>query len=383
MTSKVASNRPSDHRRAALKQAEGDLGCEVSNFFPIERYYTAADKVLASFNKAFEEKRLDDSYVLGKRFARFSIESIPQHNYYHAARYAPLQQRNEHNVTTVISKLEQVTMWMDIEEAEKERQRQEYQRKVQAQRQKLQAAKIRKLEQQEEARYKELQERVEQQRKKSQRGTTQNVEQSALNKLQLLSSQNGSTSAKHLSSHVSDMDIGSGTDSRNCKSMSELNTPSLNDEPETAEQCSTSRLSRWQQQEEGGSSIDAPGPHLGGDSGEDLLPPPIPPPSFDSTPPPPSYNQVVAEHGKLVQPTNRRHSSSNSMSSIQRTVSAPAGGAVIRSDSSDLISFPEAPDEEILPPPPPYCKSVLLSCRTIVRSCTCVDSHYSNMFSIL
>jgi hypothetical protein len=353
MTSKVASDGPSKHRRAALRQAEGDLGFSVSNFFPIERYYTAADKVLQSFNKAFEEKRLDDAYVLGLRFATFSIESLPQHDYYRASRYAPLKRRNEQNVTSVISKLEQVTMWMDTEEAEKERLRQEYQRQVEAQRQKLQEAKVRKLQQLEEARYKQLQERIEQQRKKSQRGTTQNVEQSAMSKLQLLSSQNGSTNSEHLSSHMSDMNIGS--DQRNCKSMSSLNTPSINGEPETSERSSTSRRSRWQQQEEGG-SIDAPGSHLGGDS-DDVLPPPIPPPSLDITPPPPppppSYNQVVAEHGKLVQPTNRRHSS-DSMPSIQRTVSAPAGGAIIRSESSDLISFPEAPDEEVLPPPPPY-----------------------------
>lgn len=365
MTSKVASDGPSKHRRAALRQAEGDLGFSVSNFFPIERYYTAADKVLQSFNKAFEEKRLDDAYVLGLRFATFSIESLPQHDYYRASRYAPLKRRNEQNVTSVISKLEQVTMWMDTEEAEKERLRQEYQRQVEAQRQKLQEAKVRKLQQLEEARYKQLQERIEQQRKKSQRGTTQNVEQSAMSKLQLLSSQNGSTNSEHLSSHMSDMNIGS--DQRNCKSMSSLNTPSINGEPETSERSSTSRRSRWQQQEEGG-SIDAPGSHLGGDS-DDVLPPPIPPPSLDITPPPPppppSYNQVVAEHGKLVQPTNRRHSS-DSMPSIQRTVSAPAGGAIIRSDSSDLISFPEAPDEEVLPPPPPYCKSVLISCGTTV-----------------
>ena len=264
MTSKVASGRPSEHRRAALRQAEGDLGFAVSNFFPIDRYYTAADKVLASFNKAFAEKRLDDSYVLGLRFATFSLESLPQHDYYQASRYAPLKRRNEQNVTTVISKLEQVTMWMDTEEAEKERLRQEYERQVEAQRQKLQEAKIRKLEQLEEARYKQLQERVEQQRKKSQRGSTQNVEQSALSKLQLLSSQNGPTLSvsEHVSSHLSDMDIGSSSDSRNCKSMSSLNTPSMKDEPETSEHGSTLRRSRWQQQQQQQRKVGAVSMHL-------------------------------------------------------------------------------------------------------------------------
>ena len=42
--------RPSDERRNRLKEADSELGNGrgvplVSNFFPIERYYDAADKV--------------------------------------------------------------------------------------------------------------------------------------------------------------------------------------------------------------------------------------------------------------------------------------------------------------------------------------------------
>jgi hypothetical protein len=45
----LAAPRPSDGRRAALREADaglGEMGVPiVSNFFPIERYYDAARKV--------------------------------------------------------------------------------------------------------------------------------------------------------------------------------------------------------------------------------------------------------------------------------------------------------------------------------------------------
>lgn len=358
----MSSMRPSEGRRAALRKAEGEMGAEVSNFFPIERYYDAAEKVLHSFLKAYEEKRLDDAYVLGLRFATFSIEGLPKHDYYRSSRYLSLKKKNEQNVTVVVAKLELVAKWMDEEEAHRERLRQEYRTKIEAHRKRIEQEKVRKQEEIEKARYKELQDRVEQQRRKSQRGgAAANVEQSALSKLQMLSNGSiGSPSSEHLSSHLSDMDIGSSD--RNCKSMSSLTTPNGNGRPGSMERgiSTRSRRSRWQQ-EEGG--IDAPGPHLGG--GEDALPPPIPPP-MDSTPPPPSYNQVVAEHDKLVAPTNRIHPPGSA--GVQRTVTAPAGGAIIRS-GSDLISFPEPPEEvtELLPPPPPYCKCLLCTFFTLPR----------------
>ena len=339
--------RPSEGRRAALRRAEGEMGAEVSNFFPIERYYAAADKVLHSFQKAYDEKRLDDAYVLGKRYATFSLEALPRHDYYRASRYASLQKKNNQNVQKVIVMLEQVAKWMDEEEAEKQRLREEYRKRIEAER-------VRQQEAIEKARYKELQDRIEQQRRKTRRGTA-NVEQSAMSKLQMLSkgfpeppsqppgqrmnSSNGSVGppkGEHLSSQISDMDIGND---RHCKSMSSLN-PNGNERPGTARAASArSRRSRWQQEETG---IDAPGSLL---TEDEALPPPIPPPSEMDTPPPPSYNQAIAEHDKLVPPTS---------SAVQRTVTAPAGGAIFRS-GSDLISFPEAPDE-VLPPPPPYCK---------------------------
>jgi len=353
MSSAQVATRPSEARRAALRQAEGEIGAEISSFFPIERYYDASEKVLHSFLKAYDEKRLDDAYVLGKRFATFSLEGLPKHDYYRASRYATLQKKNNQNVQRVIAKLEQVAKWMDVEEAEKERLRQEYRKRVEAERKRREAELVRQQEAIEKARYKELQDRIEQQRRKSGRSTA-NVEQSAMSKLQMLSKtapsgQPGSSESEHLSSRVNGMNI---DNDRNCKSTGSMVIPTAKERPGTQRAASTrSRRSRWQQ-EEGG--IDAPGSRLGGD---EALPPPIPPPSLD-TPPPPSYNQVVSEQDKLVQQqTNRRPSSSNELA-VQRTITAPAGGAIIRS-GSDLVSFPEPPGvEESLPPPPPYCECI-------------------------
>jgi len=353
MTTQVI--RPSEARRAALRQAEGEMGAEVSNFFPIERYYSAADKVLQSFLNAYNEKRLDDAYVLGKRFATFSLEGLPKHDYYRSPRYAKLQKKNNENLEKVIARLEQVAKWMDEEEAEKQRLREEYRKRLEAERKRVEQERVRQQEAIEKARYKELQERVEQQRKKSQRGTA-NVQQSAMSKLQMLSQssfpdvplqQPGSTTQNgSLRNQLGDTDI----NDRHCKSTGSLlpNETAARPGPERAISTRT-RRSRWQQ-EEGG--IDAPGSHLGG---EDPLPPPIPPPSVEDTPPPPSYNQVVAQHDKLVSSTKRTPNASSQLS-VQRTVTAPAGGAIIRS-GSDLISFPEPPDE-VLPPPPPYCECI-------------------------
>ena len=353
MTAQV-SIRPSEGRRAALRKAEGEINVEVSNFFPIERYYDGADKVLHSFLKAYDEKRLDDAYVLGKRFATFSLEGLPKHDYYRSPKYASLQKKNNQQLQLVISKLEQVCLWMDEEEAEKERLRQEYRKRVQAEQERIQQERVRKQQEIEEKRYKELQERVEQQRKKTQRGGTANVEQSAMNKLQMLrkTSSSRQTSNTSLTSQLSDMDI-------DRKSTGSIHYSP----PERPEQAParSSRRSRWQQEEQA-SGIDAPGSHMGG---EEALPPPIPPPV--ETPPPPSYSQALAEHDKLLPPPTNGQPLSNAP--VQRTVTAPAGGAILRMDS-DLISFPEPPSEEILPPPP-YCEcSIACSSLHVVVCCT-------------
>jgi hypothetical protein len=294
---------------------------QVSNFFPLERYYEAADKVLQSFEKAYSEQRLDDAYVLGKRYARYSLESLPQHDYFRSSKYAVKRRDNDQHVQRVLQKLEQVALWMDAEEAQREKLRLERRRRLEQER-------VRQQEAIEKARYQELEQRIAMQQKKSSRSVSESsVKESALSKLQMLGSsspQLGGSSLKpqRLSSGVSEMNIGNGD-------KSSLNGESGHDRP-SSQHTTGGRRSRWQQNERSDSS------QLSDTSLPPPLPPPIPPPI-----PPPSYDQIVSkDHLRPPQ---------------KHTVAAPAGGAVVRS-KSDLISLPSDDLSEVLPPPPPYCE---------------------------
>ena len=60
-------------RRQQLRDADANNSTipTVSNFFPLERYYEASDKVLQTFETAFEARRLDEAYVYGMRYCTF------------------------------------------------------------------------------------------------------------------------------------------------------------------------------------------------------------------------------------------------------------------------------------------------------------------------
>lgn len=308
-------SRPSEGRRAALRNLEGDMQVEVSNFFPLERYYDAADKVLQSFQNAYNEKRLDDAYVLGKRYARFSLEALPQHDYYRSSKYVGRRKQNDTNVQRVLEKLEQVALWMDAEEEEREKLRRE-------RRKRLEEERVRQQEAIERARYQELKQRIALQQKKSARTfSEETIKESALSKLQMLGSMTSSRRMDDGSnaslSHLSDMDVGDGP--------IDEGSQSAHDRPSSQQQSTSSRRSRWQQNEVSDSQLS-----------EESLPPPLPPPI-----PPPSYDQVVSK---------------NPLRFVQHPVVAPAGGAVVRS-KSDLISLPSSDElSEPLLPPPPYCE---------------------------
>jgi hypothetical protein len=187
--------RPSDARRKALN-AELTVP-SVSNFFPIENYYDAADKVYESFQLAFQQSQgsqkngskqktpLDDAYVYGKRYCTFCINAIPEHNYYNAVRYRSLQVQHTRQVTKVLTQLEQVATEMDKEELEKQRQREIHHQKKQEERENI-----------ERKQYEDLQRRVQKQMQQSKaqsqhqnsdvRSDPDNLEASALSKLELL-----------------------------------------------------------------------------------------------------------------------------------------------------------------------------------------------------
>jgi hypothetical protein len=177
--------RPSDERRKALNQ---ELTIPmVSNFFPLDRYYEAADKVYhgfqQSYQKAFakngkiskeQDSALDDAYVYGKRYCTFCLDSLPQHGYYGTVKYRALQRQHTTQITQVLDQLELVAQKMDTYETLRQRHAKEVARQAQEAK-----------EQEELLRFAALQQRVELQ-KQTTASDLSNIEASALSKLQLL-----------------------------------------------------------------------------------------------------------------------------------------------------------------------------------------------------
>lgn len=172
-------SRPGYDRREQLRDA-GDGVPTVSNFFPIERYYDASDKVLESFTAAFEGRQLDNAYVYGRRYCNFYVNGITKHDYYLSKNSERRRNQANKRVDDVLNKLELVKEWMDAEELEREKKRKALIQRQKEEREKRQ----RELDQK---RIDELQKRILQQKKTPSHGTSANLEESALAKLQRLS----------------------------------------------------------------------------------------------------------------------------------------------------------------------------------------------------
>lgn len=203
MSAKVG--RPSDARRAALSGATdmGEKGVPlVSNMFSLDRYYSAAEMVLTAFYHAYEESRLDDAYVYGKRFAIFSLNGLPAHNYYNSPKYAKARIKNQQDMADVVRKLEQVAKWMDLEEMEKEKQR----RRQEAERKRREEERLRQEAEEARLRLMQFQKDIQAANQNTTRKDAGNVEQSALDKLRKLQ---GGPNLYDLNEGVAVMDIGS------------------------------------------------------------------------------------------------------------------------------------------------------------------------------
>jgi hypothetical protein len=114
--------RPSEARRAALKQSELNKIPNISNLTPIQRYYSSALKLLQRFYTAVDNNKLDEAYIYGLRFAQFSAKVLPKHDYYKVKQreYVQLRKDNQNDLKKVIDALEQVVNMMDLEELERQ-----------------------------------------------------------------------------------------------------------------------------------------------------------------------------------------------------------------------------------------------------------------------
>jgi hypothetical protein len=298
----------------------------VSNFFPIERYYDAADKVYASFQAIMQtsgssissprgdsddaRQLLDNAYVYGKRYCSFVLNAIPEHNYYSSQKYAAFKAKHQRQVDRVLTQLERVGNLMDVQQ--------------EAIQKRLEEERLR-IEQQQ---YEELISRAARQQQQQQQRQTQNstasskndVGSSAMNKLELLFGKSSSSSSNNV-----------GTPAPEQHPSNTIRRDPSGEEPV---QSSTRRSSssRYRLQDEDLESEDDD--YSGG--GAVPLPPPILPPSATgptssssspgtAAPPPPSYNEVVAtaRNGRYHRRTflgpessnNEQHRSSSSLSS--------------------------------------------------------------------
>jgi hypothetical protein len=113
-------------RRKALRQADSKINVfKVMETIPVDKYYSLIDNLLVAFDKAMDERRLDEAYIYGIRFASFCVESLPKHANYNFPEYKRLQLRNARQVDRVLKGLENVTARMDAEELAKKKRAEE------------------------------------------------------------------------------------------------------------------------------------------------------------------------------------------------------------------------------------------------------------------
>jgi len=94
--------------------------CLVNKVWDTISRLADSPQLLNCFNVAYKERRLDDAYVYGRRFAKFSLDSLPSHQHYRAERHWLQKTKNNQDMADVVVKLETVVQWMDQEELQKE-----------------------------------------------------------------------------------------------------------------------------------------------------------------------------------------------------------------------------------------------------------------------
>lgn len=290
--------------------------------------------------------------MYGKRFAAFSLDALPKHNYYRLPKYAKWRKKNGQDMANVIQKLETVAKWMDQEELQREALRKRQLALHQEQ--------IRKQKQEERAKMRELQQKIEQRRKEgSSKSTNSKVANSALSKLEKLNTL-----------YPTDKKPGEDRSSR----MSDY---------ERHSSASLSGTSRHDSSNDDGlaQSLSLSGSNLNYNDSDSLLPypveplpPPVPPPTTAQEanfgfriptadqlfPPPPSYNQISRppSYNQAVQDVTKKNNnhlfppteSLDHGGSSSWPLAAPAGGATVDGYANGSVVVPS--DQRLKPTKP-------------------------------
>lgn len=157
---------------------------KVISTYPIEKYYNAADRLFVSFQQAFDDRRLDEAYVLGVRYATFSLESLPKHSGY-KSKYKTMRLKNARQVNEVLQKVESLTERMDAEEKVKQQEDQKRQQKQKEEEERIEQQKQQK-ENEEEERINQMKRKLDLQRKEESQKNVENSARAKLSKLAAL-----------------------------------------------------------------------------------------------------------------------------------------------------------------------------------------------------
>ena len=196
-----SDKRPSDKRREELQDDATSIPT-VSNFFTLDRYYTASETLYENFEEAYssaaqKKTNLNLAYVYGKRYCHFVLGEIPKHDYYLSPKFRQRKAQAEKRSDQILLKIVKIADWMDEEEIEREKRRQEALARQRAELEKKRLEKERVQREKEAKQIQELRDRVARQKQQQdaaaaaasvdKNNTSTNVEESALAKLQRLS----------------------------------------------------------------------------------------------------------------------------------------------------------------------------------------------------
>jgi hypothetical protein len=112
----VSSSSPSAGRRKALKEADSANQLRVLESYPLLKYFNISDRLLGHFQDAVYERRLDEAYVYGLRFANLGVSSLPQHPEWKSNTNSKGKKRLASQVEDVLCMMNVIKQRMDAEE---------------------------------------------------------------------------------------------------------------------------------------------------------------------------------------------------------------------------------------------------------------------------
>jgi len=121
-TGESSSSPSADRRRALKKEAEAAATVSVLPSCPLSKYLDVADRLFEHFQEAMgcpDNSRLDESYVLGLRFAGLVVSTLPQHPEWKLEADAKRTKRLTSQVKDVLCVMNVIKDRMDAEELQK------------------------------------------------------------------------------------------------------------------------------------------------------------------------------------------------------------------------------------------------------------------------